>query len=109
MDAGNSVRSACADSRRRQDGVATIKPSEASELTGFRVNASGTLDTHNTTLLDLIRFGYSIHRSQVTGGPSWAETDKYDVTGKPNIEGLPGISQLRVMVQHLEAATVCTV
>jgi uncharacterized protein (TIGR03435 family) len=83
--------------------VATIKPGESSAQSGFQVNPSGTLNSHNTTLMDLIRFGYSLHPSQIAGGPSWAETDKYDVTGKPNIEGMPAISQLRVMVQHLVA------
>jgi uncharacterized protein (TIGR03435 family) len=84
--------------------VATIKPSEPSGISGFMVNPSGTLNTHNTTLKDLIKFGYSLHPSQITGGASWTETDRYDVIGKPNIEGVPSIPQLRAMVQQLVAA-----
>jgi len=80
--------------------VSTIKPSSG-EGFGFLVNRSGLLNTHNTTLKDLIKISYGLHPRQITGGPSWMETDKYDVTGKPNLEGIPAMGQLMSMVQKM--------
>jgi uncharacterized protein (TIGR03435 family) len=84
--------------------VATIKPSDPSApgqsiLVG---RGGGNLfTTTNTTLHDLIVFAYGVHPRQLTGLPSWAETDKYDLTGKPEQPGIPNATQLRTMVQKL--------
>jgi len=44
-----------------------------------------------------------LHARQIAGGPAWLETDKYDVTGQPDIVGLPNVAQMRLMVQKLLA------
>ena len=36
-------------------------------------------------------------------GPAWLDTDKYAARAKPDIEGQPGLKQMRVMVQKLLA------
>ena len=59
------------------------------------------LNTTATSLSDLIKFAYSVHPRQITGGPSWIETEKYDITGKPDTEGIPNVPQLRTMLQKL--------
>jgi len=81
--------------------VATIKPSQNAQGFGFTVNRSGWLITHNTSLTDLIKISFGLHPKQITGGPSWMESDKYDVTGKPDTEGIPSIRQLMAMVQQM--------
>jgi uncharacterized protein (TIGR03435 family) len=83
--------------------VATIKPSQNPEGFAFLVNRSGMLNTHNTSLKDLIKISYGVHPKQITGGPSWFENDKYDVTGKPNVGGMPSVNQLMGMVQKMLA------
>jgi uncharacterized protein (TIGR03435 family) len=84
--------------------VATIKPSKP-EAQGSSIlvgRGGGNLfTTTNTSLSDLIVFAYGLHARQVTGGPSWLESDKYDVTGKPDQPGVPNVTQLRTMVQKL--------
>jgi uncharacterized protein (TIGR03435 family) len=57
--------------------------------------------TVNTTLSDLIVFGYDLHQKQIAGGPDWAETQKFDVTGLPQAPGIPSIVQLRGMIRQL--------
>ena len=47
------------------------------------LNQSGMLNTTATSLSDLIKFAYSVHPKQITGGPSWIESDRYDITGSP--------------------------
>jgi uncharacterized protein (TIGR03435 family) len=83
--------------------VATIKPSEPNRPgKAFQVRGR-EFRTINTTLDDLITFAYGVHPRQVTGGPGWLESDKYDITAKPDQEGMPNQVQLRTMVQKLLA------
>jgi uncharacterized protein (TIGR03435 family) len=83
--------------------VATIKPSKTEERFSLLVNRSGMLNTTSTSLSDLIKFAYDVHPKQIGGGPAWLESDKFDVTGKPDTAGMPSINQLKVMVQKLLA------
>jgi uncharacterized protein (TIGR03435 family) len=84
--------------------VATIKPSNPETPgTSMLVGRGGgnLFTTTNTTLTDLITFAYGIHARQVTGGPAWLESEKYDITGKPDQPGVPNVTQLRTMVRKL--------
>jgi len=83
--------------------VATIKPSKPDQPgRGFRVNGRN-FSTLNTSLIDLITFAYDVQGKQVTGAPSWAESDKYDLGAKPEGDGAPSSKQLKIMVQKLLA------
>jgi uncharacterized protein (TIGR03435 family) len=48
-------------------------------------------------------FAYGLHPKQITGGPAWVESDKYDVLAEPDSEGQPDSKQLKPMVQKLIA------
>jgi uncharacterized protein (TIGR03435 family) len=81
--------------------VATIKPS-APDRPGKAFTMRGReVLTINTTLADLLTFAYEIHARQIVGGPSWMESDKYDITGHPQAEGVPNTGQLRGMMRTL--------
>jgi uncharacterized protein (TIGR03435 family) len=83
--------------------VATIKlsnPDTPGRL--FTVRGRQVL-TINTTLSDLVVFAYDLHAKQIAGGPDWAETQKFDVTGQPEAPGVPSIVQLRGMIRQLLA------
>ena len=86
--------------------VATIKPS-APDAKGQSIlvgrGGANLFTTTNTTLNDLITFAYGLHARQVTGGPAWLENERYDITGKPDQEGIPNVDQLKSMVQKLLA------
>jgi uncharacterized protein (TIGR03435 family) len=81
--------------------VATIKPSRPEERFSLLVNRSGMMNTTATSVVDLIKFAYNLHPKQVTGGPAWLESEKFDVTGKPDTPGMPSIDQLKGMVKKL--------
>jgi uncharacterized protein (TIGR03435 family) len=83
--------------------VSTIKPSKPEARFSLLVNRSGMMTTTNTSLADLIKFAYDLHEKQIVGGPKWMETDKFDVTGKPDTEGIPNPTQLKMMVQKMLA------
>jgi len=83
--------------------VSTIKPAKPEERFSLLVNRSGMLNTTATSLSDLIKFAYDLHPRQITGGPVWLESEKYDITAKPDTPGLPSGKQLKAMVQKLLA------
>ena len=82
--------------------VATIKPSQPDEQR--LVYVEGThLATRATTLVDLMTFAYSVHSLQITGGPPWIRSDRYDVLMQPNPGGRPSTAQMRSIMQGLLA------
>ncbi|HEX5229372.1 MAG TPA: TIGR03435 family protein [Bryobacteraceae bacterium] len=83
--------------------VATIKPSDPARPGKALVVRGREFVTINTTLTELITFAYELHPKQVTGGPSWMESQKYDLTAKPDVDGSPNTAQLRTMLRKLLA------
>jgi uncharacterized protein (TIGR03435 family) len=83
--------------------VATIKPTQEGTKFSIHPTNSGTLIATDASLNYLIKFGYEVHPRQITKGQAWMETDKYDLTAKPNMEGQPNLKQMRMMVQKLLA------
>jgi uncharacterized protein (TIGR03435 family) len=83
--------------------VATIKPSDPAKPGKTFLVRGREFTTINTTLTELITFAYGLHPKQVTGGPGWMESQKYDLMAKPDVDGTPSTAQLRTMVQKLLA------
>jgi bla regulator protein blaR1 len=84
--------------------VATIKPSDPNRP-GRRLFSIGSteLTTFYTTVNDLIVFAYGVHAGQISGAPAWVESDKFDITGKPEGGGQPNPNQFKTMLQKLLA------
>ena len=84
--------------------VATIKPSDPNRpgrrLFSIRGAEVAVVDT---TVSDLIVFAYGVHAEQISGAPAWVESDKFDITGKPEGEGQPNPKQFKTMLQKLLA------
>jgi uncharacterized protein (TIGR03435 family) len=83
--------------------VATIKPSKPGEPGKVLTIQGRDLVTVNMSMNDLISFAYGVQVRQITGGPSWLETDFFDINAKPEGDGLPNRKQLEVMIQKLLA------
>jgi uncharacterized protein (TIGR03435 family) len=82
--------------------VATIKPSKpGTPGKGIRVGPNGMVTTVNYSVADLIQFAYHLHAKQVEGGGKAVLQDQYDITGKPDHEGIGNDRQTRGMVQGL--------
>ena len=83
--------------------VATIRPSDpAYPEQIIRLNGAEVITT-NVTVHALINLAYWLHPKQLTGGPAWTESDKFDVAGKPDAPGQPNVDQMKVMIQKLLA------
>ena len=100
--AQNTAPPALAPDAKPALDVATIKPSQPDEQR--LVYVEGThLSTRVTTLVDLMTFAYSVHALQITGGPAWVRSDRYDVLMQPNPGGRPSTAQMRSIMQGLLA------
>jgi uncharacterized protein (TIGR03435 family) len=83
--------------------VATIKPTKEGTRFSIHPSGSGELVATDASLAYLIKFAYEVHPRQITKAPAWFDTDKYDLTAKPDIEGQPSLKQMRAMTQKLLA------
>jgi uncharacterized protein (TIGR03435 family) len=81
--------------------VATIKPSDPNRPGKLFTVRGRDVVTINTTVNDLISMAYNLHVKQLTGGPSWLESDKFDITGRPDVPGQPSVVQIKTMIQKL--------
>jgi len=81
--------------------VATIKPSDPKVPQQIITLRGVEVITTNVTVHDLINLGYWVHKRQVAGGPAWAESEKWDMAGKPDAPGQPNVDQMKMMIQKL--------
>jgi uncharacterized protein (TIGR03435 family) len=81
--------------------VATVKPTQP-DSPGQSLTVQGNrMVTRGTTLSFLMAFAWGVHPKQISGGPAWLESDRWDITGQPNEDGQPSDKQLRTMLQKL--------
>jgi uncharacterized protein (TIGR03435 family) len=83
--------------------VATIKPTKPDEQGRRLVWTGHRMETVNTPLSFLISFAYGMQSKQILGLPAWADTEKFDITAQPDLEGQPSDKQLKAMVQKMLA------
>jgi uncharacterized protein (TIGR03435 family) len=83
--------------------VVTIKPSRREQLDkGF--NQRGRRFTViNDSVTDLVTLAWSLHLQQMAGAPSWAESEKFDVEGEADSEGVPNLDQWKIMLRKMLA------
>ena len=80
--------------------VASIKSNKANNLAVLFGVGAGRGGGKNVTLKILIGLAYRLQQFQISGGPSWVSSDRFDVEGKTeNRKADP--DQLRLMLQSL--------
>src|SRR5262249_53480294 len=81
--------------------VASIKPNNSGDhQIRFQITP-GRLSCSNATAKMLITMSYNLKPHQIEGGPSWLDTDHFDIDAKG--EGTPNGDQIKAMVQSLLA------
>jgi uncharacterized protein (TIGR03435 family) len=81
--------------------VATIKSSNPEEHRKFFRLRPDRLEGVNETVADMITFSYGVHRKQIVDAPAWTEAETFDISAKPDTEGMPSLGQWKTMVQKL--------
>jgi bla regulator protein blaR1 len=79
--------------------AALVKPNRSGDQRYFFRMGGATVTFTNYTLKNVIMNAYQIRAFQLLGGPSWINTDRFDIEGK--VAGNPRIDQRRLMVQAL--------
>jgi uncharacterized protein (TIGR03435 family) len=84
--------------------VASIKPADPNERRmSIQIAPGGRFIANGVTVRFLIQQAYGIKDFQITGGPSWMGTERYDVSAKPEGDANVTGEQLRPMIQALLA------
>jgi uncharacterized protein (TIGR03435 family) len=83
--------------------VASVKPNTSAGPNQIRVGmpGNGRFNITNMPLAELIRFAYELQPFQLTGGPDWVNSQRFDVTATTN--GNVGPVVIRQMLQSLLA------
>jgi uncharacterized protein (TIGR03435 family) len=63
--------------------VASIRPSNTSGLAGVYTSPGGKVTAGHLNVRLLLMFACLVPMSQIVGGPSWADTDFYNIVAKP--------------------------
>ncbi len=99
--------------------VASVKANKSGEqFIRFGIQAGGRFTVTNAPLRELIRVAYQIQNFQITGGPGWITSDRFDIVAKAEQEvpltppgGPPGPMQMMLrsllaerfkLVSHIE-------
>jgi uncharacterized protein (TIGR03435 family) len=83
--------------------VSTVKPSDPNRPGKLFTIRGADVVTINTTLSDLITMAYDLHPKQISGAPQWVESDKFDLTIRPDVPGQPNVDQMKIIIQKLLA------
>jgi len=57
----------------------------------------------NVSVINVITFAYDVHEQQVSGGPGWMSTDRFEMVIKPDTPGQPNINQMKLLLRKLLA------
>jgi uncharacterized protein (TIGR03435 family) len=79
--------------------VATIKPNGSGGGGSSTDSTNGLLRITNQTLRNFIQYAYNVRDFQISGGPSWMGSDRYDIAAKP--ESPAHDQQIKQMLQTL--------
>ena len=83
--------------------VATIKPSRPDAPRGGYGIRGPDVTTTNVTVSWMIKLAYNVHANQVSGGPAWLDSERYDTVGRSDTPGEPSRDQMKLMIQKLLA------
>ena len=83
--------------------VAVIRPTlaETGASTSFNVFEGGRLRITNEPVKLLIRAAFQIQSAQITGGPAWLDTDRYDIEAKTGHPEKPGPDKMSPLLRSL--------
>ena len=84
--------------------VASVKPSDPNDTRGQHINFRGRhVVLLDTTVEQFLLLGYGVQKSQLAGEPDWVKTQRWDVDGIADAEGVPSLKQLQSMMRKILA------
>jgi uncharacterized protein (TIGR03435 family) len=94
--------------------VASIKPSPPTGMLGYLTYPGGRVRCGHCTLEMLIKYAFDVQAFQISGGPGWIHTERYEIDARvppssksskahPSVPNAPMTSEQRVMLATLLA------
>ncbi len=85
--------------------VATIKPTPSEWNAGrfFRMQTANQFVSHAYTLRVLISVAYNLNPKAISGGPSWVDSDRYDIVARTPGNTRPNLDEEMNMLRKLLA------
>jgi uncharacterized protein (TIGR03435 family) len=85
--------------------VASIKPAEPDSRAGRFIRMQGGHQFHarNQTLKTLIGAAYSLNPREISGGPEWADSERFDILAATPGEARPALEEQMAMLRKLLA------
>jgi bla regulator protein BlaR1 len=81
--------------------VASVKPNTSADSgASFGIRPGGQLVVRNNTLRNMIRNAFQVQNFQITGGPAWFDTLRFDITAKAPTAN-PTMEEFMAMTQAL--------
>ena len=96
---------------RAEFEVASIKPNvSAGTNVSLYSSGNGDLTIENAPLRTIVAFAYDVREFQVSGGPKWMDTDRYDIIAKPPHGATANISraELQKLVRQMTQALLAS-
>lgn len=88
----------------RQFEVASVRPNHLDDrMVTIDVGPGGRFAARGYTLVLLIQRAWGVMDWNVTGGPGWIRTDRFNVVAKAKVQGDLREDELQPMLQHLLA------
>jgi uncharacterized protein (TIGR03435 family) len=81
--------------------VADIRQNKTNENGYARILPGGQISVRNVPMKEFLKFAYNLRDEQISGGPPWFDSDRFDITGKAT-PGTPD-DTLRLMLQNFLA------
>ena len=84
--------------------VATVRPSDPAAGKGQHINVRGShVLLEDTTVEQFLLMGFGLQQSQLAGEPDWVKTERWNVDGVPDVQGMPNLKQLQGLMQEILA------
>lgn len=85
--------------------VASIKPASDARISDGAISSmqvgKNRVELRGYTARAIVKFAYRLQDYQISGGPKWLDSDRYDIDAKPSTNGT--VAQIPQMVQSLLA------
>src|SRR5947209_5915528 len=85
--------------QRVEFAVGSVRPSNSDERAELS-NFNGRGHARNATLKAIMTTAYQVPASQISGGPKWVDSDRFDIEARAE-DPTTGYVQLRLMMQSL--------
>jgi uncharacterized protein (TIGR03435 family) len=87
---------------RPEFDVASVKPNASgSNNLLMRPPVDGRFTATNVTLKMLIALAYKVRQLEISGGPAWIASDRYDINAKAAADSNVSADQSRLMIQRM--------